>query len=799
MIAVSALLFGSSALVGIGFSGATWTHTTESPVTVTASPDWTPPSVSVATLPAGIFGTTTVTATAVDARSGIGSVTLEYAPTGGATWTAITTGCTASSGASPLVYSCQWNTASGVPDGDYEVRARTADTASPTPYSATSATVPTQVANSTSVVLTTIPDHVRGTVSLTAGFLQPVPGNTRLHIEHLVGATWTQVGNCTLANQQTMTCSWDTTTFTNGTHDLRARAENGNLTWTDEQSGVVVDNQAPTVTSLTVPAGVLSGSVLLAATASDAVTSVAAVHFDYQLGPGSWQECGIDSSFPYSCILDTTSLPAGSYTIRATATDAVGNISAPATQTRTVSNAAASVSIASPIANAVVSGASFPVTAVASSDRGVAQVRIDFRAANGTFTELCTAQTAPYSCNWNASSLGNGSYELRAVMTETSGGATLTSSSVAVTVNNSVGSVAVTSPVAGSTVSGTTSVSATATPANGTTVTSVRYEAGPVGGPYVAACGPVILAPYTCAWNTSAIAYAASYELRAIMLQGNLSTVTSSVSVKVDNVTGSVALTSPLANARLHGVVSGAVSVTSNAAATSVRIIATPTRPAGSAVSIPCLAGAGTPPAAVAYSCSWDTSAIVNVDYTLQAEATLANGTVVTSASKSVLVRNLHGQDVQMNAGATANSTGTITNKDSLTLTFTDQVLLSSIKSGFAGSPKQTFNVTIKDEAGGDRLVFPAGVNLGSVKFTQNYVTADATISVDMTATTAAGAPTVVTIAFGNPPGNAPVVTDATSGAMTWTPSALVTDTDSPAVACSIATTTESGTSDADF
>lgn len=236
-------------------------------------------------LPAGIFGTTTVTATAVDARSGIGSVTLEYATAGGTTWTPITTGCTAVSGASPLVYSCQWAT-TGVLDGDYQVRAHATDTASPIAYSATSTAVTSQVANSTSVVLTTVLDHARGTISLTAGFLQPVSGTTRLYVEYLTGVTWNPIGNCTPDNVQSMTCSWNTTAVPTDTYVLRARAEKGSQGWTDEQSGVVVDNQAPTVTSLTVPPGVLSGSALLTATASDAVSSVASVTFDYQPASG---------------------------------------------------------------------------------------------------------------------------------------------------------------------------------------------------------------------------------------------------------------------------------------------------------------------------------------------------------------------------------------------------------------------------------------------------------------------------------------------------------------------------------
>lgn len=795
LTAISALLLASGALVGVGFSGATWTRTTSSPLTVAASSDWTPPTVTVSALPAGIFGTVAVTATATDARSAIGSVTLEYAPAGGSTWTAISSGCTAASGPSPLAHTCQWDT-TGVTDGDYLVRARTTDAAAPTPYGATSAPVPTQVANATSVVLTTVPSPLRGTVTLTAGFLQPVSGNTKLTIEYLVGATWTQIGTCTAANVQSFTCGWDTAAYPNGTYHLRARADKGSVSWTDEQSGVVVDNQPPTVTSFTVPSGVLSGSVPLAATAADALTSVASVRFDYQLGTGPWASCGTDASVPYTCNLDTAGLATGSYTFRAVAADAPGNASAPATQTRTVSNAPAAVSITSPAAGATVSGAAVPVTASASSDRGVASVRIESRSTSGTFSEVCTDLTAPYSCPWNASALADGSHELRAVLVETYGGGSTTSAPVPVTVNNSVGSVALTSPLPGSTVSGSAvSLAATASAGIPSTVTSVTFEAGPVGGPYTQVCTDAV-SPYACTWNSTTVAFAATYALRAVMLQSNGSTYTTSASVKVDNVTGSVALSSPSANARLSGVVAGTISVTSNAVAASARIIATPTGLAGPAVSIPCTAGSGTPPSAVGYTCSWDTSAIANTDYTLQAEATLANGTVVVSGAVSVLVRNLHAQDVQMTTTASSVD-GNMSNKDALVLTFSDQVALSSLKAGFTGT-RMSVAVTLRNEAGGDRLVFAAGVNLGSVKFTQNYVSTDYSFNVDMTASTLAGSPTVVTLAFPNA-GNGTMLTDTSQGSMIWTPSVLAADTATPAVACSAAAVTEPGLLDGEF
>lgn len=435
LIALSALLLGSSALVGVGFSGATWTHATTAPATVAASPDWTPPVVTVSPVAPGISGTTMIAATAVDARSGIGSVSLEYAPAGGTTWTTITTGCSAASGASPLVYSCQWDT-TAAPDGDYQVRARTTDTATPTAYAATSAVVPTQVANSASVVLSPVPSAVHGTVSLASTFYQAVNPTAKMYLEYFDGSAWQQI--C-FDNVGALACTWDTTARPNGSYQLRARAEAGHFTSTDEQS-VLVDNQAPTITSLTAPSGELSGVVTLSAAASDAVSSVGSVSFDYQSASGSWTPCGTDSTAPFTCSLATESLADGTYTFRAVARDAADNLSAPVTVERVVSNGSASVSISSPTTGARVRGSAVAVAASASvSTPGltVGSVRTEWRPAGGAFATVCIDVLAPYGCTWDTTGITYGSYELRSVMT-LSNGATRTSGTVDVTVDNRV-------------------------------------------------------------------------------------------------------------------------------------------------------------------------------------------------------------------------------------------------------------------------------------------------------------------------------------------------------------------------
>ena len=139
---------------------------------------------------------------------------------------------------------------------------------------------------------------------------------------------------------------------------------------------------------------------------------------------------------PYSCTLATTTLANDSYDFRSTAADIAGNTATAAVVTRSVDNRAPSVSITAPAAGAVVSTGSTTVTADAFAVAGVSSVTIEARISGGTFAQVCVDNSAPYSCPWSTAALTPGGWELRAVMTH--GGGTLTSATVAVTVDNVV-------------------------------------------------------------------------------------------------------------------------------------------------------------------------------------------------------------------------------------------------------------------------------------------------------------------------------------------------------------------------
>ena len=135
--------------------------------------------------------------------------------------------------------------------------------------------------------------------------------------------------------------SLDTTTLSNGSHSLYAKAYDaaGN-TGTASSVTITVDNAAPTV-SLTSPANstTVSNTIAIAAAATDNV-AVAKV----ELYRDSAILLGTYITAPYSMTFDTTAITNGTHSIYAKAYDAVGNSSFSSASQVTVNNTTTSAS-----------------------------------------------------------------------------------------------------------------------------------------------------------------------------------------------------------------------------------------------------------------------------------------------------------------------------------------------------------------------------------------------------------------------------------------------------------------------
>lgn len=403
-----------------GFSGATLTSATTRRATVTAAADWTPPTVSVTDPGGTVSGAVTIAATATD-NVAVQSVRIQVAASGTGAWTDLCTDTT-----SP--WSCSW--ATGVADGNYELRAIATDTSG---YTTTSAVVGTQVVNTLRVVLTDPGDNLRGTVPVSARvFNAPLNASLQLEIDYATAGTgkWTPI--CSTLVLTSLSCSWSTPVT--GSYDVRAYAVVAGKPYTDTVSDVLVDNTAPTV-SIANPGSTLSGVVTVTANASDADSGVASVTLrSAPAGSGTWTTLCTAAVAPWSCRWDTTTVVGGRYDVQAVAADVAGNTTTSSTVTVTVDNTVNSVSLDNP--GAYVSG-TVTLSGNAASTNGVASVQLQQRVTGtSTFVTICTTSAAPYTCSWNTTPLANGSYDLRALLTDKKGNA-LASAVLTTTVDNS--------------------------------------------------------------------------------------------------------------------------------------------------------------------------------------------------------------------------------------------------------------------------------------------------------------------------------------------------------------------------
>ena len=195
----------AAACIGMpGFSGATYTLSTGSTGTVRAASDWTPPTVAVNGAGTTLSGTTTITATASDANSGISSVLLQYAAAGTSTWTSL---CAARTAAP---YSCSWDT-TVFADGDYQLRATATDNAG---YSTTSTGSTVAVLNTATVTLADPGDNLRGSVPISAtlaGYGNQTVTAFRLEYSVADANSWATVCSTTTAS---VGCTWNTAALT---------------------------------------------------------------------------------------------------------------------------------------------------------------------------------------------------------------------------------------------------------------------------------------------------------------------------------------------------------------------------------------------------------------------------------------------------------------------------------------------------------------------------------------------------------------------------------------------------------
>jgi chitinase len=372
--------------------------------------DNTLPTVSL-TDPGTLTGTEALNATAADAGSGLASLSIDYRPATGGSWTTVCSGAT-----SPRA--CSLNSALLL-DGSYELRAHATDAAGNVADSSLTRVVdntaptgsipqPGPLRGTVDVAITAADGAGSGVASVTGQFRQAGT------------STWSDV--CTDAVAPYACTGLDTIPYPDGLYDARAIVVDGiGLSTTTATITVRIDNTAPSSATLTNPGTSLSGSVALSGTAADAGSGIAAWTVQYRAAGGStWTDACSDTTSSYGCTWATTGVTDGLYDVRALARDNAGNTTGSTVYSSVrVDNVAPTVTLAdpgTPITNTVT------LSANAADDGGIASVVFErSRAGLNTWTTICTDTVAPYTCALDTTTLSEVAYDLRARVTDNAG------------------------------------------------------------------------------------------------------------------------------------------------------------------------------------------------------------------------------------------------------------------------------------------------------------------------------------------------------------------------------------------
>jgi hypothetical protein len=485
--------------------------------------DNTAPTAGITDPGTPLKGTLSVSATGTDGGSGVANVKVQRSPAGAGTWTDI---CTDAS--SP--YSCSWDT-TAVSDGLYDLRSVSTDNAG---NSTNSSTVTNRRVDNTAptATMTNPGSPITGNKSFDGTASDGGSGVASLKFQSSPTGlnTWSDMCSDTTSPYS---CSYDTTGLADGQYDFRSVATDnaGNTANSTVYSGAIVDNTAPTV-SVTDPGQYLKGTITVDATAGDGAGSgVANVKIQRSpAGAGTWTDICTDITSPFQCSWNTTAVSDGLYDLRAIATDNVAKTTTSSTVTnRRVDNTAPTASVTDP-------GTPLHLTVTVGATgtdggSGVASVKVQRSPAGaGTWTDICTDTTSPYSCAWDTTGVTDGLYDLRAITTDNAGNTTTSSTVTNRRVDNTAPTAGLTDP--GSPLRATVTLNATGTD-GGSGVLNVAIQRAPTGTSTWTTICTDTTSPYSCSWNTTGVSDG-GYDLRAVTTDnaGN-STNSSTVSNRV--------------------------------------------------------------------------------------------------------------------------------------------------------------------------------------------------------------------------------------------------------------------------
>ncbi|MGH2958378.1 MAG: Ig-like domain-containing protein, partial [Solirubrobacterales bacterium] len=388
-------------------------NTTSSTIQTNRRIDNTDPTATVNAVAAYVRGTIALGGTAADAGSGIASISLQYRLVGAPSWTTLCTPAT-----SPI--SCNLNTTSR-PDGLYEVQLVVTDNAGNVGIDVNS--VDFTIDNTGPSITMTNPganlsgvDLLESTVSDAGSGIATVQYQYKLSS----GATWINACSSSVAPYS---CNFNTASVADGTYDFRAIATDalGTQTTSATIASRVIDNTSPASVTLTNPGTPLRATVTLNAAATDTGGGIANVAIQRSpTGLNTWTTICADTTSPYSCSFDTTTVADAVYDFRAVATDNSANsTTSTIIAARRIDNTVPTVSLTNP---GTPKRATVTLNATATDGgSGMASVAFQYKLSSGsTWTTILTDTATPFTAAFNTVGL-NGTYDIRALATDLAG------------------------------------------------------------------------------------------------------------------------------------------------------------------------------------------------------------------------------------------------------------------------------------------------------------------------------------------------------------------------------------------
>jgi chitinase len=418
------------------------------------------------------------------------------------------------------------------------------------------------------------------------------------------------------------------------------------------------------------------------------------------------------------------------------------------------------------------------LSATASSNRGIADVKFQYAPAGTTdWVDVCTDTTASYGCTWNTPAIPDGTYDVRALATDSAGYARASVSTARV-VDNYTLSVTLDEPGA---MSGSEPLTARAANASGgINYLKIQHRAAGAAT-WIDLCTGTAN-PRTCNLDTTALPEG-DRELRAVVRDGAGQVAqTTPIARRVDN-------TPPQATPNVPPQGSGTVTMSAEASdsGSGVQSVTFQIFYPGQWTTM-CV------DTTAPYSCTTDSTQVPDGRYDVRVITTDNAGVSATGSTSQIVVDNQTPSGTDVTAGNGGATTGRLEANDWIRFTWSEPMAPASILSGWTGA-SQAITVRVRDNASNDEMSFLSGatalnlvLSATDLKLGGNFVSADSQFNATMTQS---GNAITVTLGTQTAGGTLRVM----NSTMTWRPSASATDLAGRASA----TTTVTETTDRDF